>query len=61
MDNLVILAFALFLILEGIGPLLFPKKWQRYLAQIASQPAQQLRWMGAVMVCLGAALWHWFN
>ncbi|MBC3765844.1 DUF2065 domain-containing protein [Neptunicella marina] len=52
------LAFALFLILEGIGPLLFPKKWRRYILQIAEQPPQNLRTMGAVMVAIGVILWH---
>ncbi|WP_416306550.1 DUF2065 domain-containing protein [Neptunicella sp. SCSIO 80796] len=61
MDNLFWMAFALFLILEGLGPLLFPKKWRNYILQLANQPAQSLRLMGGIMVAIGFILWHWLN
>ena len=61
MDNVLVLALAMFLILEGLGPLLFPKKWQRYILQIANLPPLHIRWMGALMVGLGTILWHVFH
>jgi uncharacterized protein YjeT (DUF2065 family) len=52
-DTLLI-AFALVFIVEGIGPMLFPNKWQSYIRQIAEQPTNQLRSMGGVLVTIGA-------
>ena len=51
-ENL-LLALALVLILEGIGPMLFPNKWRNYLLQVASQPANQLRTLGGILVTIG--------
>lgn len=47
------IAIALVMILEGIGPMLFPNRWQQYIRQIARQPVEQLRTMGGVMVTIG--------
>ena len=47
------IAFAIFLLIEGLGPMLFPSRWQHYLRQIAEQPAEQLRTIGGVMVTVG--------
>ncbi|MCV2884589.1 DUF2065 domain-containing protein [Aestuariibacter sp. AA17] len=44
---------ALVMIIEGVGPMLFPKKWQRFLLQMASQPPEQLRTIGGVLVTVG--------
>jgi uncharacterized protein YjeT (DUF2065 family) len=33
-------ALGLVLIIEGIGPMLFPNKWRSYLQKIAEQPTQ---------------------
>jgi uncharacterized protein YjeT (DUF2065 family) len=46
-------AFALLLIVEGLGPMLFPNKWQKFIQQVAQQPLNQLRSMGGVMVVVG--------
>lgn len=54
-----LLAFALFLILEGIGPLLFPNKWQKFIQQLANQAPNQLRQMGGVMVVIGLVCAYW--
>jgi uncharacterized protein YjeT (DUF2065 family) len=48
-----LIAFALVFIVEGIGPMLFPNKWQSYIRQIAEQPTNQLRSMGGVLVTIG--------
>jgi uncharacterized protein YjeT (DUF2065 family) len=48
-----LIAFALVFIVEGVGPMLFPNKWQSYIRQIAEQPTNQLRSMGGVLVTIG--------
>lgn len=57
MENLW-LAVALFLILEGIGPLLFPNKWQKYIQQLSAQSPSQLRQMGGIMILFGLILFY---
>lgn len=47
------IAFAIVLILEGIGPMLFPNKWRNYLRQMVEQPVNQLRSVGGVLVTIG--------
>ena len=54
-------ALALVLIVEGIGPLLFPNKWRNYLLQVSQQPINQLRQMGGVLVIIGTLLLLYFN
>lgn len=53
------LALALLLILEGIGPFLFPRRWQKYLHSLSQLPGSQLQQIGAIMVLAGAML-LWF-
>ncbi len=52
-------ALALLLIVEGIGPLLFPNRWQAYLRKLAAEPAQNLRQLGIVLVFSGIC-WLWW-
>ena len=54
-------ALALVLIVEGIGPLLFPNKWRNYLLQVSQQPSNQLRQMGGVLVIIGTLILLYFN
>ena len=49
----ILLAFALVMIIEGLGPLLFPTKWKSYLLQVSAQPAEKLRTIGGVLVTIG--------
>jgi len=51
--DILLVAFALLLIVVGLGPMLFPNKWQRFIQQVAQQPLSQLRTMGGVMVIVG--------
>ena len=53
MTHTLFVAFALLLIVEGLGPMLFPNKWQKFIQQVAQQPLNQLRSMGGVMVVVG--------
>jgi len=46
----------LLLIIEGIGPTLFPNRWRSYLSKIAKEHPNNLRIMGVVMLLLGSLL-----
>jgi len=46
-------ALGLVLIIEGMGPALFPKRWRNYLLRITKEPLNNLRTMGLVMLTLG--------
>ncbi|WP_017443719.1 DUF2065 domain-containing protein [Gayadomonas joobiniege] len=47
---------ALVLIVEAIGPFLFPQKWQKYLAQMARMPTEHLRMVGAILLATGTII-----
>lgn len=51
-----LLAFALLLIFEGLGPALFPNKWKKYLTELSSQPSNQLRIIGISLILIGWVL-----
>ncbi|WP_198556608.1 DUF2065 domain-containing protein [Paraglaciecola sp. MB-3u-78] len=51
--EVILVALAMVLIVEGIGPMLFANKWQRFLQQISQQPVNQLRTMGGILVTIG--------
>ncbi|MGL5392382.1 MAG: DUF2065 domain-containing protein [Shewanella sp.] len=54
--QLAMVAIALVLILEGVGPLLFPNKWRRYLSDLSEQPTPLLRRLGGALVTAGVVL-----
>ena len=54
--QMLMLALALVLILEGIGPLLFPNRWRRYLNEISNQNQAVLRRIGGALVVSGIVL-----
>ncbi len=47
---------ALVLIVEGLGPFLIPKTWQNYLKQMAQMPPEQMRWVGGILLIVGAII-----
>ncbi|MDF0534752.1 DUF2065 domain-containing protein [Shewanella yunxiaonensis] len=49
-------ALGIVLVLEGLGPLLFPNRWRSYLQQIAAMPATSMQRLGAALVLVGAAI-----
>jgi uncharacterized protein YjeT (DUF2065 family) len=51
--EVILMAIAMVLIVEGIGPMLFANKWQRFLLQISQQPINQLRTIGGILVTIG--------
>ena len=52
-------SLALVLLLEGVGPLLFPKHWQNYLRRLSAEPLSSIRQIGAVL-CGGALVIYLF-
>lgn len=53
-------ALGLVLIIEGIGPMLFPNKWRSYLKKIAEQPTAQMQQVGGTLVIAGVLLLFFF-
>ncbi len=56
MTETILAALGIVLIIEGIGPALFPNRWRNYLLRVAKEPAGNLRTMGMIMLLLGIAL-----
>ncbi len=51
--EVILMAIAMVLVVEGVGPMLFANKWQRFLLQVSQQPVNQLRTMGGILVTIG--------
>ncbi|WP_341502087.1 DUF2065 domain-containing protein [Gallaecimonas sp. GXIMD4217] len=56
MDSLWWKVLALWLVLEGLGPALFPGQWRRFLFELSQQKTSTLRQIGVVLVLLGGAI-----
>ncbi|NTS77409.1 DUF2065 domain-containing protein [Catenovulum sp. SM1970] len=56
MDAVWLKVIALVLIIEGIGPALFPKRWSRYLKQLSTLPAEHFRGYGLVMLLIACII-----
>ncbi|MBM7061234.1 DUF2065 domain-containing protein [Pseudomonas sp. UL073] len=50
------IALCLMLVLEGILPFLFPRRWRETIAQVARLPDRHLRLIGLASMLLGTAL-----
>ena len=50
------LAVALVLLLEGVGPLLFPNKWRRCLNELSHQNQQVIQRLGGALVTAGVVI-----
>ncbi|MEO2267903.1 DUF2065 domain-containing protein [Pseudoalteromonas pernae] len=59
--QLVVSAFALMLIFEGLGPALFPRKWRSYMAQLATTDERALKIIGIILIAVGALLFHFIQ
>lgn len=53
MEANILTALAIVLVIEGIGPMLFPSKWQGYIRGLLDQPIEQLRTIGGILVTVG--------
>lgn len=49
-------AFALYLVLEGILPFVYPAKAKRLMAKLSQAEPAQLRWGGLISMIVGLAL-----
>ncbi|MEI2265984.1 DUF2065 domain-containing protein [Erwinia sp. CGal63] len=58
MNATVWLALALVLILEGIGPMLLPRIWRRFVLTMAQTPDRLLRRFGGGLVVAGVVIWY---
>ena len=54
--QLIMLALGIVLVIEGIGPLLFPNRWKAYLKDISNQNQQLLQRLGGGLVTSGIVL-----
>ncbi len=54
MIELFLIGFCMMLIFEGLGPLLIPNKWRKYMQEMSEMPSTVLQKVGAVLVLLGA-------
>jgi uncharacterized protein YjeT (DUF2065 family) len=54
--QLIMLALGIVLIIEGIGPLLFPNRWRAYLKDISNQNQLLLQRLGGGLVTAGVVL-----
>jgi uncharacterized protein YjeT (DUF2065 family) len=54
--NTLLLAFALMLVVEGLGPLLFPNRWRAYMLRLAGEQANVIRQIGLMLVISGLLL-----
>jgi uncharacterized protein len=56
MGSVILLGFAIFLILEGLMPLLLPSAWKEAVRKMAELNDGQLRFVGLAMLTCGALL-----
>ena len=50
------LAIGFFLLFEGLGPMLMPKKWQNMLKEISIMHSESLRRFGGCLVITGLVI-----
>lgn len=58
MNSTVWLALALVLVLEGLGPMLYPKAWRRMIAAMSQMPDTVLRRFGGGLVVAGIVIYY---
>ena len=52
----ILIAGALFLILEGLAPLIIPNKYRKFLTELSQRPIDQIQKIGAAAVICGLLL-----
>lgn len=58
MSSTVWLALALVLVLEGLGPMLYPKAWRCMIAAMSQMPDTVLRRFGGGLVVAGIVIYY---
>ncbi|WP_432460183.1 DUF2065 domain-containing protein [Agarivorans sp. QJM3NY_25] len=61
MQDSTLLALALVCLIEGLGPLLFPKRWKNLLKMISESPASSIRTIGLYLVGTAIVLIYVIN
>ncbi len=54
-------AFALVLVIEGLGPGIAPALWRKYLTDLTRMDPKTLRIFGIASIVAGALLFQWVN
>ena len=57
MNQSIWLALGLVLIIEGLGPMLWPERWRSMGTQLAAQPQTMLRRIGGALVVAGVVIY----
>ena len=60
MNSTIWLALALVLVLEGLGPMLYPKAWKKMISAMTNLPDNILRRFGGGLVVAGVVV-DWLN
>jgi uncharacterized protein YjeT (DUF2065 family) len=58
MNSTIWLALALVLVLEGLGPMLYPKLWRRMILSFTQLPESMLRRFGGGLVVAGIVIYY---
>lgn len=58
MNTTIWMALALVLVLEGLGPMLWPRVWRRMILAMAQLPDHLLRRFGGGIVVAGAVIYY---
>ncbi|MEX3021934.1 DUF2065 domain-containing protein [Kluyvera sp. STS39-E] len=58
MNSTILLALALVLVLEGLGPMLYPKTWRKMIATMTQLPDTMLRRFGGGLVVAGVVIYY---
>lgn len=58
MNSTIWLALALVLVLEGLGPMLYPRLWRRMILSLTQLPESMLRRFGGALVVAGVVIYY---
>lgn len=58
MNSTIWLALATVLVLEGLGPMLYPKAWKKMIAAMTNLPDNILRRFGGGLVVAGVVVYY---
>jgi len=58
MNSTILLALALVLVLEGLGPMLYPRAWRKMIAAMTQLPDTLLRRFGGGLVVAGFVIYY---
>ncbi|MEA3404520.1 MAG: DUF2065 domain-containing protein [Pseudomonadota bacterium] len=61
LETTLLAAIALFFIMEGILPFVFPEFWRKMMKEATELPEQQLRVMGLVSITIGLLILLFFS